>query len=70
MSDSRRTAVADDKRLEEIASIVPIVDEEAPEITPEQAEKTRLAHVSHPMWFNLPKKTGETPAESKDENIR
>lgn len=49
MSDSRRTAVADDKRLEEIASIVPIVDEEAPEITPEQAEKTRLAHVSHPM---------------------
>lgn len=49
MSDSRRTAVADDKRLEEIASIGPIVDEEAPEITPEQAEKTRLAHVSHPM---------------------
>ena len=32
-----------DERLKEIASIVPTVDDEAPEITPEQASRARLA---------------------------
>lgn len=42
-----------DERLKEIAAIVPTVDEEAPEITPEQAARARLAHESHPEWYRV-----------------
>ena len=42
-----------DERLKEIASIVPAVDDEAPEITPEQASRARLAHEAHPEWYRV-----------------
>ena len=29
------------------------VDDEAPEITPEQASRARLAHESHPEWYRV-----------------
>lgn len=40
-----------DERLKEMAAIVPAVDEEAPEITPEQASRARIAHESHSEWY-------------------
>lgn len=43
--------IMDEVRLEEIYSISPIVDDDAPEITPEQAARARLAHISHPEWY-------------------
>lgn len=49
--ENKPSAFIDEKRLEEIASIIPIVDEEAPEITPEQAVRARLRHDTHPEWL-------------------
>lgn len=46
-----RATTVNEKRLEEIASITPVADEDAPEITHEQAAKARFAHISHPKWF-------------------
>ena len=46
-----RATTVNEKRLEEIASIIPVADEDAPEITPEQAAKARFARISHPQWF-------------------
>ena len=43
------------KKYLEIASITPIVDEESPEITPEQAARARLAHETHPEWYGKEK---------------
>lgn len=52
MRDENKTSNSlDATRLGELASIIPLVDEEAPEITPEQAGRARLAHKSHPEWF-------------------
>ena len=31
----------------------PLVDDEAPEITPKQASRARLAHESHPEWYRV-----------------
>ena len=39
------------ERLEEIAAIKAVPDDENPEITEEQAKKLRLARESHPEWF-------------------
>ena len=49
----KTTSNISDKRLKEIAAIVPTVDEEAPEITSEQAARARLAHESHPEWYRV-----------------
>ena len=57
----------DDKRLKEMASITPVVDDEAPEITPGQAKKARLAHVSHPAWFS--DKTGNKNTIPHEERV-
>ena len=39
------------ERLEEIARINAVPDDENPEITEEQAKKLRFARESHPEWF-------------------
>ena len=49
----RTTRSISEERLKEIAAIAPTVDEEAPEITPEQAARARLAHESHPEWYRV-----------------
>ncbi len=49
--ENKNASLDEKKRLEEIAAIIPVVDEESPEITPEQAAKARFAHISHPQWF-------------------
>lgn len=52
-STMKTTKNISDERLKEIAAIVPTVDEEAPEITSEQAARARLAHGSHPEWYRV-----------------
>lgn len=49
----KTTKSISDERLREIAAIIPDVDEEAPEITPAQAARARLAHESHPQWYRI-----------------
>lgn len=61
IKENNKTAALDEKRLEEIAAIIPVVDEESPEITPEQADNARFAHISHPQWF---KPSSETEKSS------
>lgn len=41
------------ERLEELARINAVPDDENPEITEEQAKKLRLARESHPEWFRV-----------------
>ena len=41
------------ERLEEIAAIKAVPDDENPEITEKQAKKLRLARESHPEWFRV-----------------
>lgn len=41
------------ERLEEIAAIKAVPDNENPEITEEQAKKLRLARESHSEWFRV-----------------
>lgn len=52
-STMKTTRKISDERLKEIAAIVPTVDEEAPEITSEQAARAMLAHESHPEWYRV-----------------
>ena len=52
-STMKTTKNISDERLKEIVAIVPTVDEEAPEITSEQAARARLAHGSHPEWYRV-----------------
>ena len=41
------------ERLEELARINAVPDDENPEITEEQAKKLRFARESHPEWFRV-----------------
>ena len=38
-----------DERLKEIAAIIPVPDDDSPEIT--EAERALFAHESHPEWY-------------------
>lgn len=40
-----------DEKLREIADIVPVPDDDSPEITEAQATRAYFAHESHPEWY-------------------
>lgn len=40
-----------DERLKEIAAIIPVPDDDSPEITEAEAVRARFAHESHPEWY-------------------
>ena len=40
-----------DERLREIAAIIPVPDDESPEIMETEAARARFAHESHPEWY-------------------
>ncbi len=40
-----------DERLKEIAAIIPVPDDDSPEITEAEAAMALFAHESHPEWY-------------------
>ena len=46
------------ERLEGIAAITPVPDDDAPEITGAEAARARFAHESHPEWYLTVQKSG------------
>ena len=40
-----------EERLKEITAIIPVPDDESPEIIETDAARARFAHESHPDWY-------------------
>ena len=47
----RKAKMIPDERLMEIAAIIPVPDDDSPEITEAEATKACFAHESHPEWY-------------------